>query len=56
MPVVGFVGGSHCRAGHAEAMMEAGCAQVFDRMAEVAQFLGVRLPQSDDADTGRRSR
>jgi HAD superfamily hydrolase (TIGR01509 family) len=39
MPVVGFVGGSHCRAGHAEAMLEAGCAQVFARMDDLAEFL-----------------
>ena len=39
MPVVGFVGGSHIRPGHAEAMREAGCIQVFGRMNEVAEFL-----------------
>jgi HAD superfamily hydrolase (TIGR01509 family) len=41
MPVAGFVGGSHCRPGHAEAMREAGCAAVFARMEELAEFLGV---------------
>jgi HAD superfamily hydrolase (TIGR01509 family) len=50
MPVVGFVGGSHCRSGHAEAMLEAGCAQVFVRMEELAEFLGVRLPRYDGSD------
>jgi HAD superfamily hydrolase (TIGR01509 family) len=40
MPVIGFVGGSHIRPGHAEAMREAGCVQVFARMDEVAGFLG----------------
>ena len=43
MPVVGFVGGSHCRAGHSEAMLEAGCTEVFLRMDELAEFLDVRL-------------
>ena len=41
MPVVGFVGGGHCHAGHAEAMLEAGCGKAFTRMAELAEFLGV---------------
>jgi beta-phosphoglucomutase-like phosphatase (HAD superfamily) len=39
MPVIGFVGGSHCRPGHADAMRDAGCVEVFARMAEVAMFL-----------------
>jgi HAD superfamily hydrolase (TIGR01509 family) len=39
MLVVGFVGGSHIRAGHADAMREAGCVEVFERMDEVAAFL-----------------
>jgi HAD superfamily hydrolase (TIGR01509 family) len=39
MPVIGFVGGSHCRPGHADAMREAGCVQVFGRMEDVANFL-----------------
>jgi HAD superfamily hydrolase (TIGR01509 family) len=39
IPVVGFTGGSHCRPGHADAMLEAGCARVFARMDEVADFL-----------------
>jgi HAD superfamily hydrolase (TIGR01509 family) len=42
MPVVGFVGGSHIRPGHADAMREAGCIQVFERMNEVAEFLDVQ--------------
>jgi HAD superfamily hydrolase (TIGR01509 family) len=41
IPVAGFVGGSHCRPGHAETMREAGCAAVFARMEELAEFLGV---------------
>jgi HAD superfamily hydrolase (TIGR01509 family) len=41
MPVIGFVGASHCRPGHAEAMGDAGCVEVFDRMNGVAKFLGV---------------
>jgi beta-phosphoglucomutase-like phosphatase (HAD superfamily) len=40
MAVVGFVGGSHCRPGHAEAMRKAGCTEVFERMDDVADFLG----------------
>jgi HAD superfamily hydrolase (TIGR01509 family) len=39
MPVVGFVGGSHCRADHAEVMRGAGCLQVFARMGELAEIL-----------------
>jgi HAD superfamily hydrolase (TIGR01509 family) len=42
MPVIGFVGGSHCRPGHADAMRDAGCVEVFTRMAEVAVFLNSR--------------
>jgi HAD superfamily hydrolase (TIGR01509 family) len=42
MPVVGFVGGSHCRPGHAEAMHEAGCVAVFARMEELAEFLQIQ--------------
>lgn len=45
--VVGFVGGSHCRAGHAEALLDAGCARVFRRMDELAEFLDARpLPET----------
>jgi HAD superfamily hydrolase (TIGR01509 family) len=39
MPIIGFVGGSHCRPGHADAMRDAGCVEVFSRMGEVAVFL-----------------
>jgi HAD superfamily hydrolase (TIGR01509 family) len=39
MTVVGFVGGSHCRPGHDDAMRDAGCVEVFSRMADVAKFL-----------------
>jgi HAD superfamily hydrolase (TIGR01509 family) len=42
MPVVGFVGGSHIRHGHADAMRDAGCVEVFARMDEVAAFLDVQ--------------
>jgi HAD superfamily hydrolase (TIGR01509 family) len=41
MPVIGFVGASHIRPGHAEAMWAAGCVGVFARMDEVARFLGM---------------
>ena len=39
--VIGFVGGSHCRPGHADGMRDAGCIEVFSRMTEVAAFLQV---------------
>lgn len=39
MPIIGFVGGSHCRPGHADTMREAGCVEVFSRMADVANIL-----------------
>jgi beta-phosphoglucomutase-like phosphatase (HAD superfamily) len=39
IPIVGFVGGSHCRPGHADAMRDAGCIEVFSRMGEVAEYL-----------------
>jgi HAD superfamily hydrolase (TIGR01509 family) len=39
MTVIGFVGGSHIRPGHADAMRDAGCIEVFDRMDNVADFL-----------------
>jgi HAD superfamily hydrolase (TIGR01509 family) len=39
MPIIGFVGGSHCRPGHADAMRDAGCVEVFSQMGEVADFL-----------------
>jgi HAD superfamily hydrolase (TIGR01509 family) len=41
MPVIGFVGASHIRPGHADAMRAAGCVEVFARMDEVATFLRV---------------
>jgi HAD superfamily hydrolase (TIGR01509 family) len=40
MPVIGFVGASHIRPGHADAMRAAGCVEVFARMDKVARFLG----------------
>jgi beta-phosphoglucomutase-like phosphatase (HAD superfamily) len=40
MPVIGFIGGGHCRPGHADAMHDAGCVEVFSRMDDVAKFLG----------------
>jgi beta-phosphoglucomutase-like phosphatase (HAD superfamily) len=39
IPIIGFVGGSHCRAGHADAMRDAGCVEVFSQMHDVARFL-----------------
>jgi HAD superfamily hydrolase (TIGR01509 family) len=46
MLVVGFTGGSHCRAGHAAAMLDAGCRRIFARMDERTDFLGA-LPASN---------
>ncbi|HVX29990.1 MAG TPA: HAD-IA family hydrolase [Nitrolancea sp.] len=40
MAAIGFVGGSHCRPGHADAMRDAGCIAVFARMDDVAKFIG----------------
>lgn len=39
MAVVGFYGGSHCRAGHRGVLREAGCVAVFSGMDELAEFL-----------------
>jgi HAD superfamily hydrolase (TIGR01509 family) len=40
MPVIGFVGRSHIRPGHADAMRDAGCVEVFARMVDLACYLG----------------
>jgi HAD superfamily hydrolase (TIGR01509 family) len=47
MPVIGFVGGSHCRPGHADTMRDAGCVEVFAQMADVAVFLNAELKLDD---------
>jgi HAD superfamily hydrolase (TIGR01509 family) len=39
MPVVGFCGGSHCPAGYADRLREAGCRDVFATMPDLADFL-----------------
>ena len=39
MPVVGFCGGSHCPAGHADQLIAAGCVQVFSHMTDLAAYL-----------------
>jgi HAD superfamily hydrolase (TIGR01509 family) len=39
MPVIGFCGGGHCHAGHADRLLAAGCSQVFARMADLAGHL-----------------
>jgi HAD superfamily hydrolase (TIGR01509 family) len=39
MPVVGYCGGSHCPADHADRLRAAGCSQVFARMPDLAAFL-----------------
>ena len=54
IPVVGFVGASHCAPGHAEAMLQAGCMQVFVRMDELAGFLDAPLEPPHSIDSGRR--
>ena len=41
MPVIGFVGASHCTPGHGAVMRAAGCIEVFTRMDELAKFLAV---------------
>jgi HAD superfamily hydrolase (TIGR01509 family) len=39
MPVVGFCGGGHCPADHADRLIAAGCSRVFARMPDLAAFL-----------------
>ena len=39
MAVVGFYGGSHCKTGHAERLIEAGCMRVFGQMNEFRKLL-----------------
>lgn len=39
MEVIGFCGGSHCKPGHADRLLAAGCARVFATMNEVQDFL-----------------
>ncbi|MDJ0643768.1 MAG: HAD family phosphatase [Erythrobacter sp.] len=39
MQVVGFTGGSHCLAGHAEALRGAGASKVFGSWGELTEFL-----------------
>jgi HAD superfamily hydrolase (TIGR01509 family) len=39
MPVVGFCGGGHCPAHHAERLIAAGCSRVFARMSDLSAFL-----------------
>jgi HAD superfamily hydrolase (TIGR01509 family) len=39
MPVVGFCGGGHCPADHAERLIAAGCSRVFARMPDLSAFL-----------------
>jgi HAD superfamily hydrolase (TIGR01509 family) len=39
MTVLGFYGGSHCRAGHAEALQNAGAAKVFDDMRRLPALI-----------------
>jgi HAD superfamily hydrolase (TIGR01509 family) len=39
MPVVGFCGGGHCPADHADRLIAAGCSRVFAGMPDLAGFL-----------------
>lgn len=39
MPVVGFCGGRHCPADHADHLIAAGCSRVFAEMPDLAAFL-----------------
>jgi HAD superfamily hydrolase (TIGR01509 family) len=39
MPVLGFCGGSHCPAGHADELSAAGCSRVFHTMPELMAHL-----------------
>ena len=39
MPVVGFCGGSHCPADHAQELIAAGCSRVFTHMDELGWYL-----------------
>ena len=38
MEVLGFFGGSHCQAEHADRLLSAGCTRVFARMGEIRDF------------------
>ena len=69
MPVVGFCGGGHCPADHADHLIAAGCSQVFAAMPDLAAYLcgaeceqfrsrtRISAPASGSSPTiGRRSR
>jgi HAD superfamily hydrolase (TIGR01509 family) len=49
MTAIGFCGGSHCPAGHAETLLAAGCARVFPRADELAAYLAELAPASGRA-------
>jgi HAD superfamily hydrolase (TIGR01509 family) len=44
MTALGFCGGSHCPAGHAETLRAAGAARVFPHAADLALYLGNTVP------------
>jgi HAD superfamily hydrolase (TIGR01509 family) len=44
MAAIGFCGGSHCAAGHADMLRAAGCERVFARAADLAAYLGAVAP------------
>jgi HAD superfamily hydrolase (TIGR01509 family) len=39
MTVLGFIGGGHCRPGHAERLRQAGASTIFAEMAELARLI-----------------
>jgi beta-phosphoglucomutase-like phosphatase (HAD superfamily) len=39
MRAFGFVGGSHCREGHADVLRQEGAEKVFSKMADIAEVL-----------------
>ncbi|MGH7099143.1 MAG: HAD family hydrolase [Stellaceae bacterium] len=46
MTALGFCGGSHCPAGHAETLLAAGCLHVFPHAADLGTYLVSALPAS----------
>lgn len=44
MTVLGFCGGSHCPAGHAETLLAAGCLRAFPHAADLGTYLAGILP------------
>ncbi len=53
--VLGFTGGAHCGPGHAEALIRAGAASTFARIAELPALLGGASPRASRSDAHRRA-